>query len=93
LSEIFEKLPETLECPKCGMEMTHQNQIEIFSRQEDGETQSILVDMETGKIGQGSNNNPSPRRQGVSIYLRCEDGCEFTFNIYQHKGFTCLDYD
>jgi len=93
MTNSFETLPETLDCPKCGLELTHQHQVEIFCRQEDGQQSSRLIDLHTGKITDGTGNNPSARRQGIRVYMRCESGCDFSLNIYQHKGFTCLDYD
>jgi len=93
MNKIFDTLPETLDCPKCGVEMTHQHQVEIFSRQEDDRVKSCIIDLYSGKITDGNGINPSPRRQGIRIHMRCESGCDFSFNIYQHKGFTCLDYD
>lgn len=93
MSHSFENLPENLTCPRCGSNLTHQEAVEVYSRKEDGTPRVTLIDLYTGETSEIQASNPSLRRQGVKILTRCEDGCRFSFNIYQHKGFTCLDYD
>ena len=86
-------LPDIIICPKCKHELTHQIATEIFSRKEDGEEISTSIDAYDGNQSKVIYSNPSNRRQGLRIIFRCEDGCKFALVIYQHKGFTTLDYE
>lgn len=83
--------PDIVVCPICKHEQTHQIAVEIFSRNEDEEGVSTLIDFYDGTQSEVIFSNPSDRRQGLRIIFRCEDGCKFALVIYQHKGFTTVD--
>jgi len=80
-------------CKKCGFNYLHQERIEIFDRTED-ESEGLHIHVEGGKamIDRDISNNPSARRQGVSIFCICE-GCHGVtrFDITQHKGNTYIE--
>ena len=86
-------LPGIITCPNCGHEQTHQKSIEVFSREEDKKEVATSIDLSDGTQKQPGFFNPSPRRQGLRIIFRCEDGCNFAVAIYQHKGFTGIKYE
>jgi len=82
-----------LECAACGCENIHHSKVEVFDREsEDSETGlHVTIDGDV-KIDMSMEGNPSSRRDGVLIYLWCEQCNEKTvFSLSQHKGITYLD--
>lgn len=84
-----------LKCPCCEGDYIHHRKISIFSRSEDAERGAlVIVEGEEVTCNSSSKleNNPSPRRDGMSIELWCEF-CHsiLQLNIFQHKGQTFFD--
>lgn len=83
--------------PYGGMNESHQTKVICYCRHED-ETfiKMIEIDLFTGEtkmsiIKNDDSNNPSSRRQGVSILLEPEGKDQpFYLNIAQHKGHTYI---
>ncbi|MBN1578221.1 MAG: hypothetical protein JW913_16795 [Chitinispirillaceae bacterium] len=78
-----------LTCQHCGYNYTHHEEVACYAREDCSvgvrtRVRSKLVVQDTD-----ISDNPSPRRNGVSISYSCE-GCGKTsrINIYQHKGQT-----
>jgi len=64
-----------LECPICDNPHMHQEDIEIFIRGEDQpEGLHVFVDFANDSFvtDKSMANNPSSRRQGLRVYIRCE---------------------
>jgi hypothetical protein len=83
---------QEIKCACCGGDNTHQIAVEVFFRVEDAETGVHAVSMFDGtKCDSVQINNPSPRRSGLRVILRCES-CSGLSNlvVYQHKGFTLM---
>lgn len=81
-------------CPACGSNYTHQGQINIFERSEDQSTGNhVRILNDQISVDRDISQNPSPRRQGVTINMRCEAGHNFNLNVYQHKGNTYLSVE
>lgn len=82
-----------LACPFCHYTYTHHGTIDVWDRSEDAKTglhttlNNSAVHTESAMTG----NNPSPRRDGLTIQLWCE-GCDahYLLSIYQHKGETFI---
>lgn len=73
-------------CPTCQFDHSHHGTVTEYRRgREDGKTTAHV-----GGLGFESHGNPSPRRDGISIYMDGECGHSWTFEIYQHKGKTLL---
>lgn len=74
----------------CGCENVHIRSIEAFCRHEDSEITLYAIDMKHGledTIGYyPAKDCPSSRRNALIIYFYCEEGCEFSLIISQHKG-------
>ena len=77
----------------CGSEWTHQYAVEIYNRGEDGPNPpavNVANDQRKGfslSVDKPEYGNPSLRRQGIRMLLRCE-GCEAAtgVEVAQHKG-------
>ena len=84
-----------INCPYCGSEGLHQERVITFNRGEDKKETIVSIDQETGEIsGEKNYKNPSPRRQGLTIILRCELCSGLTLmNVWQHKGGTNLVFE
>lgn len=87
-----------LKCPFCQSDCSHQDEVTVFDRGED--TPEYLVTSVTSfgtvvdirKHIDVMQHNPSPRRDGVSIEIKCElCGKPFALNVYQHKGQTFVE--
>ena len=87
-------MQETLTCAGCGGEWLHHFRIEVYQRvTEDGAGLRCTIDDDgTSKWRRDDmTNNPSSRRDGVRIILRCELCDAITaLTIRQHKGQTIL---
>lgn len=91
-----------VKCPKCSAEYTHHRKVDVYFRDsEDSETgvHSTSIRGEKGmkptsisSHGLNQKDNPSGRRNGISIEIECE-WCnkKSTFSIFQHKGKTLID--
>jgi hypothetical protein len=84
---------EALSCKHCGYEYTHFSSVQIFDRGEDEKKgMNLTFEMRHGSeimINQSMLNNPSPRRQGMSINVECEICGKITSTVFiQHKGQT-----
>ncbi|MFY9718796.1 MAG: hypothetical protein WAK16_04050 [Candidatus Cybelea sp.] len=86
----------TVLCPACGGNWTHQRRVETFFRREDAATGThVSADGSHTTIDPCLHGNPSRRRDGVRIWIECEN-CEHQFDltIVQHKGQTLVNcYD
>lgn len=80
---------------KCGCENVHLKSIEAFCRHEDCDITFYEIDMQDGLKGiiekYPEKECPSPRRNALIVYFYCEDGCEFSLVILQHKGNNMID--
>ena len=83
-------------CAHCGGNNTHQETVTIFDWGE-GATSGVLVSYGphpgelTTRYDDRLANNPSSRRQGLTIQLACETCEKVTFlDVYQHKGETLI---
>jgi DNA-directed RNA polymerase subunit M/transcription elongation factor TFIIS len=83
-----------LNCSLCGGENVHQQDVEVFIREEDankGLHVSITSEPQSFKVDENMNDNPSPRRQGLKIKFWCEQcGTSSYLYILQHKGETIM---
>jgi hypothetical protein len=86
----FGRQGDTLVCPGCGEEYLHHGRVVVYSREEDS---SLVVRttidgtaLEQFQV-ENSSDNPSSRRDGLTIAFWCE-GCDKTheLTIAQHKG-------
>ena len=77
-------------CPHCldSESNLHHNRVEIFQRDEDEETGfHVAIQGKTASTDTDIQQNPSPRRNGLSIIFWCEQCCESSIlDILQHKG-------
>lgn len=93
---------QQLVCPCCDEPSLHQIRVKTFSRTEDEDKVAVaVIEQMTGStltITQADllNQNPSPRRQGLSVVFECERGCHeetpLTLEIFQHKGSTMIGW-
>jgi hypothetical protein len=79
-----------LSCPDCGGTCLHQGAVSVFVRPvEDGRCVSTHIN------GVVAGDNPSPRRDGLTIRFFCET-CGVrgrrALNIFQHKGQTFIEW-
>ena len=80
---------EVLLCPSCGDFYLHQHSVSVFDREEDSDTgRRTVVNGSSVLVDEEMKDNPSRRRQGLSIDFLCEFGCTATLAIFQHKGCT-----
>ena len=85
-----------LTCPVCGYTNLHQEQTQVFNRDEDRDTPGVAID-ESGQTFSllESGRNPSARRGGVRIHFSCEQHeiPKLDLTIVQHKGTTYLAWE
>lgn len=94
-------------CPNCGENYLHHSALTVYNRAEDAPATRVThlgtsMDGFTGELNDtltsalvisGDCDNPSPRRHGLQIRFYCETcSAEPTLNLYQHKGFTGLEW-
>lgn len=88
---------DVLLCPHCKSEYLHQEQVDIYDRQEDQETGIRISASVAGQkkflVDQSLEGNPSLRRDGISVRFGCE-GCNKSsrLTIAQHKGQTLVAF-
>ena len=91
-----------LRCPRCGGEYLHQSVVKMYNRNEDDARvwRTVVTEdaVESKMAVSLTAENPSPRRQGLTIGFTCE-GCSGDVNpkvmelhIFQHKGATLLKW-
>lgn len=95
-------------CPNCGSNYLHHASITVYNRAEDapatrvthlgtamdGFASDTTDDTFTSATVKSDDcDNPSSRRHGLQIRFSCEN-CDVTptLNLYQHKGFTGLEW-
>ena len=85
-----------LRCRKCGDAYLHHHQVETFFRDED-HTFGLCVRVSEGsggpelRVTDELEGNPSPRRDGIRIWLTCECCPALSYlEIWQHKGQTLM---
>jgi hypothetical protein len=101
MSNLIQHLEEyndgayVLLCPNCGGDYLHQVKTQVFEREEDSdEGQHITVERTTFSFNSDIRDNPSPRRQGITIEFTCEMCDSITYlHVYQHKGQTILSLE
>jgi len=91
-----------LQCPNCGSEYLHQEQIRVYTREledkptsvlaicaQSGVTEKLYINGDIPPLG-----NPSRRRDGIRIFFSCE-GCDASVHltIAQHKGNTNIEME
>ena len=88
-----------LRCPRCNSDYMHQEETVIFCRGEDDDDVFRVHEaggkVEIATVPSRGSGNPSSRRQGLAIRMRCE-GCSIDedpddrieLTIAQHKGNT-----
>ena len=89
---------EEVKCAWCNCEWTHQKEVNIYDRKY--EDSDVGVHLRYRGIGQewsmdsNCKGNPSPRRDGLTIRLDCEQ-CDkpSLLKIYQHKGHTLVEVE
>lgn len=92
---------QSLQCPACEGDYTHQEYYEIFQRVEDCSGIRTIVQLNQTTVDTNMKGNPSSRRDGMRMFFTCE-GCHgsgdksenppmFELLIYQHKGVTILE--
>lgn len=87
-----------LMCPQCGENNLHQGAVRVYNRaDEDGPVACVAVnDAEHVEFCTGARaivENPSGRRQGLTIQMDCEQcGDVGLLAIYQHKGTTRIEW-
>jgi hypothetical protein len=87
-------------CPNCGENFLHHEKVEVFARRQEagdlGDGGGVHVTVENGQalISKNMTENPSPRRDGISIEFSCEN-CPHRsrMTIIQHKGSTYLEFE
>jgi hypothetical protein len=96
--EIDNVYDGSLTCPRCGCDNLHQTSVTAFWRSEDQSTVlECYSDLERKYYTSETDgeNNPSSRRQGITIEFDCEQ-CEgnkpLELCITQHKGTTYLTW-
>jgi len=87
----------SLKCPRCGSDYLHHYAVTMYERGEDADT-VVRTHIEKGatktEIVPSSADNPSSRRQGMTISFVCEqcpdrnDSPRIELTIAQHKGNT-----
>jgi len=82
-------------CPTCNGSMLHQVEVKVWFRREDADKATFAHVLGDAVLVDRKNyGNPSPRRSGLKIMLRCEwchtDDLRPSHElvIYQHKGET-----
>ncbi len=83
-----------LVCPKCGMDCTHLKHSTLFFRHGEDSKKGFRIHSDGNTIAIGTdteNDNPSVRRDGISLVFTCESGCVFRLDIFQHKGPTYFE--
>jgi hypothetical protein len=88
----FLYIDDRLHCPICRAQDMHQRGVAVFYReQEDAPTTMIAVDGLAITLALDSPENPSLRRDGLTIDMECEHCLGISaFAIWQHKGGTFL---
>jgi hypothetical protein len=84
-------------CPKCSGTYMHQGAVHIFTRDAESSETGTLVTSEGFGTTINSKapmaNNPSRRRDGLSIDMDCEIcGPVGRLAVYQHKGETLIGW-
>jgi hypothetical protein len=85
-----------LKCPHCGDTFLHHVRVDVHARpREDGETVTTSILVRDGYAPNAlppPSENPSTRRDGVTLCLVCE-GCDgySELQVAQHKGVTLID--
>ena len=97
-----------LACPSCGDNYLHHESVTVYNRFEDAKTTRVThlgtsMDgftprghndtLTSAEVNSNECDNPSSRRHGMQIRFYCETcGENSTLNLYQHKGFTGLEW-
>lgn len=71
----------------------HPIEVHTFSRREDEETKKTKIDLYTGEVEESTLDNPSSRRQAISIIMRSEEELYCRLDISQHKGTTTINWN
>ena len=84
-------------CPKCGESYLHHEIVTVFSRNEDAERvlqTTVTPDgAASGVVRNAGSNNPSSRRDGLTIEFWCEIcGAKPVLTFAQHKGNTIVEW-
>ena len=94
-SESYEY--DSLMCPCCNGQWLHHDKVVIENRiKEDEDGYEITVVGETAIKKKKESRKIRNRRDNIYIHFYCElcspEGLPFVFCIYQHKGFTKMEW-
>ncbi|ABK99507.1 hypothetical protein Ppro_1897 [Pelobacter propionicus DSM 2379] len=80
-------------CPNCCSSYLHHYKVDVFERTQDAKVGiHCTVSGEITIIDRLLEGNPSPRRNGLNIFLWCEKcAVKSVFSVSQHKGHTIID--
>ena len=86
-----------LRCPVCDSEYLHAEQTDVYERNEDSNVGChTTVAFHHTTVDLNMKNNPSSRRDGLTITFSCEQCVQpfirHTLAIYQHKGMTIQEW-
>ena len=83
---------DPIRCPGCNDENLHQGRVDVFIRKEDAEEgNNTLVIGRMTSMSRDMTENPSPRRDGLTIQFECEScSADPQLAIIQHKGSTFI---
>lgn len=104
IKSIFDQ--EELLCPRCGCGALHQDDVDVYTRFEDGDGLHTHVDQDNrvATVDQNMEGNPSARRNGLTIDFWCEQCLiadddpktmrrnRYRLYISQHKGHTYISF-
>lgn len=88
-----------LECPKCGGNNLHHEEVTMYSRLEDDTSTTVTSvevdgDVNVTQMKSQGCGNPSTRRHGLRVRFSCEMCGEVQdLCIAQHKGTTFMYWD
>lgn len=82
---------EVIECPSCGCQNLHHTTVDVFQRATETAPDTHVRVGNGITVDQDVEENPSSRRNGLTIRLWCEECSEIALmSIEQHKGTTFL---
>ena len=85
---------DILTCPACGGNNLHHHAVGIYNRNKEDSPTGTFVGVTYHNVVRstyvdGNDGNPSLRRNGIRVWLNCENCADITtLDIAQHKGET-----
>ena len=94
IAKYSEGFGSELLCPNCSSNYIHHDKVDVFECGQDAKY-GLHCTVTSGKVKMDKilEGNPSPRRNGLKIFLWCEK-CDVksVFSVSQHKGHTLIDF-